>query len=221
MPKDEMEEREGFYFKDQPGSIYMSSQGPGNYRPDVFPLRFESKASNPLGRMQEGGDPGLESGSEAGSKKNYETGSEITEQAKTYFRRQGGSSMEGTDNIGGGDMEVNSPEGQVQGGMTSQQEMGTTGPSGNMQVTGAEGSRMEEGGKGSMENRESSSRGFGGAAGLQEYLRGVDYPAMKQDMMDAARSNSAPQDIMSMMDKLPDKTYNSPADVEEEFRKIA
>ncbi len=55
---------------------------------------------------------------------------------------------------------------------------------------------------------------------MQDYLRGVNYPAMKQDMIDMARSNKAPDDVISMMDKLPDKTYKEQMDVEKEFGKI-
>jgi hypothetical protein len=80
-----------------------------------------------------------------------------------------------------------------------------------------EGGAGEEMGKGTEKAQHS---GGGGAAQLQQYLRGVDYPADKQDMIDAARSNSAPDDFMSFMNRLPDKTYNRPTEVEQEFSKI-
>ena len=55
---------------------------------------------------------------------------------------------------------------------------------------------------------------------LQQNLEGVDYPAEKQDLIDAAKSNSAPDNIMSFMNRLPDKTYDQSIEVEEEFSKI-
>jgi len=89
----------------------------------------------------------------------------------------------------------------------------------------AAGSSMHEEGEGSSWERKgeevrSSMQSEGGIAHLQQYLRGVNYPAAKQDMIEAARSNSAPESVMTLMNQLPDKTYNAPKDVEEEFGKI-
>jgi len=58
------------------------------------------------------------------------------------------------------------------------------------------------------------------AAQLEQYLRGVDFPAGKQDIISAAKSNGAPDSVMSFMNRLPDKTYNHTTDVEQEFSKI-
>ncbi len=59
------------------------------------------------------------------------------------------------------------------------------------------------------------------AAEIHQYLTGVDYPADKQEIVEVAKSNSAPDNVMSFLDRLPDQTYNTPAEVEEEFGKIA
>jgi len=114
--------------------------------------------------------------------------------------------------------EIEGMEGKT-GGEEAEGESGTVmevGKGASMEA-GAESGAGEEMGKGTEKAQHS---GGGGAAQLQQYLRGVDYPADKQDMIDTARSNSAPDDFMSFMNRLPDKTYNRPTEVEQEFSKI-
>lgn len=48
---------------------------------------------------------------------------------------------------------------------------------------------------------------------LQKHLKGVNYPASKQDLMGAAEENGAEDDVRSMLDQLPDEEYGTPADV--------
>ncbi|WP_019587329.1 DUF2795 domain-containing protein [Deinococcus apachensis] len=48
---------------------------------------------------------------------------------------------------------------------------------------------------------------------LQKHLKGVSYPASKQDLMDAAEENGADDDVRSMLDELPDEEYETPAAV--------
>lgn len=48
---------------------------------------------------------------------------------------------------------------------------------------------------------------------LQKHLKGVNYPASKQDLMDAAEENGADDDVRSMLDELPDEEYETPAAV--------
>ncbi len=57
------------------------------------------------------------------------------------------------------------------------------------------------------------------AAQLQVYLKGIDYPVNKQQMLDHARSLNAPQNVMSALENLPERHYNSPTEVEQEFGK--
>jgi len=58
-------------------------------------------------------------------------------------------------------------------------------------------------------------------AQLAQYLKGIDFPANKQDIIETAKSNSAPDEIMTFMNELPDRSYDQPAEVEEEFSKIS
>lgn len=58
------------------------------------------------------------------------------------------------------------------------------------------------------------------AADLQAYLKGVDYPAGRQDLMTHARQNNAPEDVIAALDRFSDRTYQSATDVGTEFAKI-
>ena len=55
---------------------------------------------------------------------------------------------------------------------------------------------------------------------LQKHLKGMSYPASKQDLMKAAKSNGADEDISSFLEQLPDQQFETPADVNEAFGKM-
>ena len=55
---------------------------------------------------------------------------------------------------------------------------------------------------------------------LQKHLKGVSYPASKQDLMKAAKSNGADEDINSFLEQLPEQQFETPADVNEAFGKM-
>lgn len=48
---------------------------------------------------------------------------------------------------------------------------------------------------------------------MQKALKGVDYPADKQTLVETARSNGASEDVMSALDALPDQQFQTPAEV--------
>ncbi len=52
---------------------------------------------------------------------------------------------------------------------------------------------------------------------VQKKLEGMDYPATKADLITKAKENNADEKMISMLEKLPDDEYNSPADVSEEL----
>lgn len=58
------------------------------------------------------------------------------------------------------------------------------------------------------------------AAQLQVYLKGINYPANKQKLIDKAMDNNAPGSVMDFIRRLPDREYRSPIEVEQEFSKI-
>lgn len=48
---------------------------------------------------------------------------------------------------------------------------------------------------------------------LQKYLKGVNYPASKKDLVANAERTGADEQMRSMLERLPDERYDSPADV--------
>lgn len=58
------------------------------------------------------------------------------------------------------------------------------------------------------------------AAAIQMYLKGINYPADKQKLVQTARSNGATQQVMDFINRLPEKQYTSPIMVEQEFGKM-
>jgi hypothetical protein len=57
-------------------------------------------------------------------------------------------------------------------------------------------------------------------ARVEKYLAGIHYPADKEKLVANAKQKSAPQDVMSMVQRLPEKTYNSPIDITKAIGKI-
>ncbi|AFY34034.1 DUF2795 domain-containing protein [Calothrix sp. PCC 7507] len=49
---------------------------------------------------------------------------------------------------------------------------------------------------------------------IQKHLKGVDYPADKQQLIKHAKKQKADQDVLSILEQLPDdEEFNSPADL--------
>lgn len=59
------------------------------------------------------------------------------------------------------------------------------------------------------------ARGVGGQSpsNVQSYLAGTSYPATKQDLVQAARENNAPRDIIQILEKLDEDEFGGPQDV--------
>ncbi len=74
--------------------------------------------------------------------------------------------------------------------------------------------RGEKGGEASLRSEKVS------AAQLQMYLKGIDYPANKNKILETARKNSAPQKVMSFLNRLPEREYPRPTEIEQEFGKM-
>jgi len=58
------------------------------------------------------------------------------------------------------------------------------------------------------------------AADFQVYLKGMDYPAGRQDLVARARKNNAPESVIDVIEQFGDRTYRSAAEVSEEFGKV-
>ena len=50
---------------------------------------------------------------------------------------------------------------------------------------------------------------------LQKHLKGVDYPATKEELIEHAKKQSADDNAISVLQQLPDQEYDSPTDVSE------
>jgi len=48
---------------------------------------------------------------------------------------------------------------------------------------------------------------------LQKHLKGMDYPASRQDLVQHVQKQGADQNIRSLLEQLPDEQYETPADV--------
>lgn len=57
-------------------------------------------------------------------------------------------------------------------------------------------------------------------AELEKYLKGMDYPARKDDLMQKARDNHAPHDVIDLIERLPDQDFHSPVDVNKAVGKL-
>jgi len=52
---------------------------------------------------------------------------------------------------------------------------------------------------------------------VQKALKGMDYPAKKKDLIEKAKENSAPKEVMHVLESLPDKEFENAVDVSKEF----
>ncbi|BAZ24743.1 hypothetical protein NIES4073_56410 [Kalymmatonema gypsitolerans NIES-4073] len=50
---------------------------------------------------------------------------------------------------------------------------------------------------------------------LQKHLKGVDYPASKEQLIQHAQKQGADDTAISVLNQLPDEEYESPTDVSE------
>lgn len=48
---------------------------------------------------------------------------------------------------------------------------------------------------------------------VEKYLKGVDYPAKKQDLMKRAEENRAPREIVEALKRMPEEMFQKPTDV--------
>ena len=50
---------------------------------------------------------------------------------------------------------------------------------------------------------------------VQKYLSGVDYPVRRDDLLDKAKNENAPDDVLNALEGLPDREFESPVQVSE------
>ena len=55
---------------------------------------------------------------------------------------------------------------------------------------------------------------------VQKYLKGVDYPCSKRDLVEKARQEGADQNVLGTLERIPERTYHGPNAVAEEIGKL-
>jgi len=66
-----------------------------------------------------------------------------------------------------------------------------------------------------MSKKSQSKKSQGGIdiTEIQKYIEGVDFPVGKNELLDHARQNDAPDEILEFMKDFPSQQYGSPTDV--------
>ncbi|WP_028239507.1 DUF2795 domain-containing protein [Stutzerimonas azotifigens] len=59
------------------------------------------------------------------------------------------------------------------------------------------------------------TRGLGGKspANVTHHLKGIDFPAGREDLVEHARKNDADQEVLDVLEQMPDEKYGSMAAV--------
>ncbi len=57
-------------------------------------------------------------------------------------------------------------------------------------------------------------------AKLAFYLKGISFPCDKNEIVNTAEQNGAPDDILDVLRNLPERKYNNATDVEKQFNQI-
>jgi len=55
---------------------------------------------------------------------------------------------------------------------------------------------------------------------VQKFLGGVDYPADKASLVKRAKENGADENVLNVLNRMSEQTFNSPNDVSEEMGKL-
>ncbi len=55
---------------------------------------------------------------------------------------------------------------------------------------------------------------------VQPFLKGARYPMSKKYIRETIVKENAPREVVNMIEKLPDKEYNSPIDITKEIGKL-
>ncbi len=57
-------------------------------------------------------------------------------------------------------------------------------------------------------------------AQVEKSIKGTHFPAQKQDLIQRARENQANQDVLEVLENMPDKQFNSPVDISKAMGKM-
>ncbi|WP_431018433.1 DUF2795 domain-containing protein [Burkholderia gladioli] len=65
-----------------------------------------------------------------------------------------------------------------------------------------------------------SAEGHASPIDVQRALKGVDYPAVKADLVKHAREGQADDAVVDLLTRIPDREYDTPASVSKEVGKL-
>ncbi len=71
-----------------------------------------------------------------------------------------------------------------------------------------------------MADQNKTKQGHVNPVQVQKFLKGVDYPASKQQLIDKAKQEGADQNVIETLSRMPMDRFNSPNDVAEAIGKI-
>lgn len=74
------------------------------------------------------------------------------------------------------------------------------------------GKKTSEGGRGNPQKASPSA--------VEHHIKGIHFPADKKALVDQAKANKAPDDVMYVLNKFKDKTYQSAIDVAKEVGNV-
>jgi len=74
------------------------------------------------------------------------------------------------------------------------------------------GEKPSGGGKGDSEKASPTA--------IERYLKGMTFPADKKALIEKAKSNDAPEDVMKTLNQFEEKTYSTVIDVSKEVERI-
>lgn len=58
-----------------------------------------------------------------------------------------------------------------------------------------------------------AAKGFVNPDQIMKFAKGIKFPSSKSDLVNSFKNSKAPKEIISVIEKLPDKNYNSPQDL--------
>jgi hypothetical protein len=56
---------------------------------------------------------------------------------------------------------------------------------------------------------------------VQKFLGGLEYPARKREIIDKAEMQGADDDVMNVLEQLPEREYANPTDISREIGKLS
>jgi hypothetical protein len=81
-----------------------------------------------------------------------------------------------------------------------------------MAGTSQGGKKASEGGRGNFQKASPIA--------IEKYIKGTDFPADKNQLLQQAKNNKAPEDIINTLNKMEEKEYRTPIDISKEVGKI-